>query len=184
MNTVKTETKDLYTPGDVKTVREGLLVEQQGLDIMTGFPLDRSKTVLDHAHDDNQFVRGVLDRGVNRCAGVCENAFKRYLSSWYPGTPSDFFRKLATYLDRPVDQRYRHPGWISQCKAQFNRLKADQQNRCLESLGYKAGTNLKDRKANFNKLVLDRNLNYDTIMEKIKNTNDLYNSPSIDGEIT
>jgi hypothetical protein len=53
-------------------------------------------------------------------------------------------------------------------KTEFNKLKSKQQDDVLISLGSKAGTNLKNRKELFAKLVLDRNLGYDTIRKAIK----------------
>lgn len=36
-------TEDLYTATDVKKIREKILDEQDGLDLLTGLPLDKSK---------------------------------------------------------------------------------------------------------------------------------------------
>lgn len=52
----------LMKQAEVRHVRKHLLVEQCGLDALTGEPLDPSKAVLDHCHE-SQFIRGVISRG-------------------------------------------------------------------------------------------------------------------------
>ena len=160
-------TVDLYTPSDIKKVREILYEEQNKVDALTGLPLDKSKAVLDHRHDDNQFVRGVLHRNVNSALGRIENCFLRDISWWCQLTLPEFLRNVANYLERPEDTRYRHSDAFKRVKVQFNKLNSKQQDSVLESLGSTKGTNLKDRKAKFAKVVLDRSLGYDKIVAVI-----------------
>ncbi len=62
-------TEDLYSVSDVKRVRELLLKEQGGLDLLTKLEIPCKMAVLDHKHDINQFVRGVLHRQCNVVLG-------------------------------------------------------------------------------------------------------------------
>lgn len=162
------KTEDLYTVADVKRVRELLTVEQGNCCAITGLEIPVKQHCLDHVHDTTQYVRGVAHRQGNAALGKIENLYVRYLSYWYPDTLSTFLRQCAEYLEKAPDSRYRHNGWIKVVKVAFNKLKASEQDLVLTSLGYEKGSNLKDRKAKFAKLVLDRNLGYDTITKKIK----------------
>lgn len=160
-------TIDLYTAGDKKRVRDTLTKEQNNLCIITGLPIGNGQHVLEHAHDDEMFVRGVASRQANSACGVYEGTWNRYLKWWYNGTLSDFLRQCADFLDRPPDKRYRHDGWIKRVKVDFNKLKSAQQDAVLIALGTTAGTNLASRKALFAKVILDRTLGYDTIKNVI-----------------
>jgi hypothetical protein len=160
-------TEDLYTQADTKRVRELLHEEQQGLDLLTGLPLDKSKWTLDHRHDGEQFVRGVIHRSVNTALGRIENTFLRDLSWWYPGTLPTFLRKVSDYLERPVDTRYRHTDAIKKLKVFFNKLNSKQQDQVLIQLGSQAGKNIKERKELFSKTVLDRSKSFEYIRDVI-----------------
>lgn len=162
-------TKDLYTAKDVKEACKLLLVEQNGKCACLGINILPDRTpVTDHKHDAENMVRGVLERECNAMLGVTENAYKRFFSYWSTIPLPEVLRRMAFYLERSEDRRHRHPAWIKHCKVQFNKLKSAQQDSVLTELGYDAGTNLKDRKAKFAKLVLDRSLGYVTITTKIR----------------
>lgn len=168
-------TEDLYTIADVKRVRELLLKEQQGLDLLTKLEIPQGKAVMDHRHDDEQLVRGVLHRNVNSALGRFENSFLRDLSWWYPYSLPTFLRQAADYLELE-DTRYRHNKWIDKVKTKFSALNAKQQDAVLESLGSPKGNNSKQRKELFNKAVLDRNLGFKYIADvinKVKNQTDV-----------
>lgn len=166
-------TEDLYTPKDVKEVCKLLLKEQGGKCACLGIDILPDRTpVTDHKHDAANMVRGVIERECNAMLGVTENAYKRFFSYWSTLPLPEVLRRMAAYLERPEDHRHRHPAWIKHCKVQFNKLKAGQQDKVLVDLGHKAGTNLTSRKANFAKLVLDRNLGYATITKKIQEVKD------------
>ena len=160
-------TTDLFTTKDTTRVRELLYDEQQGLDLLTGLPLDKSKWVLDHRHDDEQFVRGVIHRSINAALGRIENTWLRDLAWWYPEDLPTFLRKTALYLERPTDTRYRHPNFQKKLKVEFNKLSASQQNKVLELLGSETGSNPQKRKELFSKLVLTRSLGYEIISNVI-----------------
>ena len=167
-------TEDLYTASDIKRVREFLLAEQKNKCAALGIPIKPDRTpVLDHKHDDEQLVRGVLEREVNAFTGVIENAHKRYLRYWLPTPLPDVLRSVASYLERSEgipDRRFRHNHWIKKLQTKFNALSSKQQDKVLLQLGPGPGKNLVDRKAKFAKVVLDRSLGYDTISQVIKST--------------
>lgn len=160
-------TEDLYTTKDTTRIRELLLEEQQGLDLLTGLEIPKGKSVLDHQHFDELFVRGVLHRNCNSALGRIENTFTRDLSWWYPYSLSEFLRQAATYLEREPDTRYRHNSFQKKLKTMFNALSASHQNKVLELLGSETGSNPKTRKELFSKLVLTRSLGYEIISNVI-----------------
>ena len=172
--TLDNTTEDLYTTSDVKRVREFLLQEQGNKCAALGIPIKPDRTpVLDHFHNDEQLVRGVLEREVNAFLGVIENANKRYLRYWLPTPLPEVLKALAGYLERSEatsDRRFRHNGWLKKVKVWFNKLQAKKMDEVLVQLGSSPGKNLVDRKAKFAKVVLDRSLGYDTISQVIKST--------------
>lgn len=162
------KTEDLYTTKDVERIRKLLTEEQENRCAITGLELAPKQHCLDHAHDEEQYVRGVAHRQANAALGKVENIYLRYLSYWYPGKLSDFLRQCAAYLEQPADSRYRHNGWIKKAKTKFNALNEKQKDKVLVDLGHEKGVNSKQRKDIFAKVVLDRKLGYDTIREAIQ----------------
>jgi hypothetical protein len=166
---LKDKTIDLYTPDDVKKVRQLLLKEQQNKCLLTGIPITLADSHTDHAHDSHQLVRGALHRHANLTLGKLESLWTRYLSFWYPHDLPTFLRQAAAYLDRPRDTRYRHPGFIKKLSVMFNGLTTKQRSTVLESLGCTAScTNDTARKKEFAKLLKDRKLGYTTILAAIE----------------
>lgn len=161
-------TEDLYTTKDVERIRKLLTDEQENRCAITGIELAPTQHCLDHAHDEEQYVRGVAHRQSNAALGKLEGVYTRYLSYWYPGKLSDFLRQCAAYLEKLPDDRYRHPGWIKKAKTKFGALNEKQKDKVLIDLGYEKGVNSKQRKDIFAKVVLDRKLGYDTIREAIQ----------------
>ena len=161
-------TIDIYTPSDLKKIKELLLEEQEGKDSLTDLEIPQGKAVTDHRHDAECLVRGVLHRNCNSALGRIENTFMRDLSWWYPHSISVFLRKAADYLEKGEDTRYRHSSFIKYLKVQFNKLTAKQQNKVLTVLGSIEGGNVKSRRDLFAKVVLDRNLGYNVIVETIE----------------
>lgn len=162
-------TKDLYTPTEVRTVREQLAFEQNNKDALTGLTVENKQQVLDHDHG-SQYVRAVLHRQVNAMLGKIENAEKRYLGSWYKGTLSDFLRQCADYLEREPDTRWYHPGWIKRITADFNKLNAKQKDLMLirmNSVPYSC-KNDTERKAEFKRILLTRTFSFDTLKNFIR----------------
>ncbi len=168
---VNKEARTLYTPAEVKQVRLQLLKEQNGLDALTGLPLNASDSVCDHDHK-TQYVRGILHRQSNALLGKIENLYNRYLSWWYNGSLADFLRKAADYLDRKHPTDYVHPGWLKRVQTDFKKLNASQQSLVLEKLGSKQGSNGVERLKLFKAKTLDRSLNYATIINTINSIKD------------
>lgn len=168
MRTILNMTEDLFTTKDTARVRELLYNEQKGLDLLTGLPLDKSKCVLDHRHDDEQFVRGVIHRSVNAALGRIENTWLRDLSWWYTEDLSTFLRKTADYLERPIDTRYRHPdAFNKKLKVSFNKLSASQMKEVLKHFNKPEGANLVERKKLFNEIILTKLYGYEIIRNVI-----------------
>lgn len=167
-------TKDLYTHDDVEQVRALLYKEQQGKCALSGVAVALKDCHCDHRHNNEQLVRGVLYKQSNMVLGKLEGLWTRYLAYWYPGTLPEFLRASAAYIERTEanpDTRFRHPGWMKFCRTQFNKLPAKRMDEVLEELGSTPGKNLVERKAKFAKVVLDRNLGYNTILNAIKKGN-------------
>ncbi len=156
-------TVDLYNTADVKKVRELLTKEQKNKCAVTGLDIPTKQHVLDHAHDDTQFVRGVLHRQVNAFAGKAENAYTRLIAWWYPNDLPTLLRECADYLEKQPDGRYRHNGWIKKVNTEFNKLKEAHKDVVLVALGQTKGKNGAERKKLFQRAVLTREFTYDTI---------------------
>lgn len=160
------QTKHLYTPADVKSVRQQLLEEQENQDALTGLDIPEKQAVLDHCHS-TQFVRGVLHRQVNAALGKIENLWVRYLKHWYPYDLPTFLRQCADYIEKEPDTRYYHPGWIKKVNSSFNKLNAAEKTRVLKELNLREGSNDTERKHIFNSGVLTRSLDFVKIMRTI-----------------
>ena len=145
----------LYTPADVKKVRERLLKEQGGLDAVTGLPLEVKDAVTDHSHQ-TQYVRAILHRQVNSFIGKLENNYTRMIKWWYNGTLPELLRKIADYLDKPDDLRYIHPGFLKSLQTKFNSLSEGQKKEVLKGMAKPEGSNSKERKELFRKALLSR----------------------------
>lgn len=158
-------TTELYTTKDIAKVREELLKEQQGRDLLTGLPLSSKDAVCDHDHD-TQYVRGVLHRQSNAVLGKIENLWTRYLGWWYNGTLPLFLRKAADYIERKQDERYVHPAWIKKMSTRFAKLTAKEQVDMLEEmLDYSnseaiVGTNGRERKIQYEKLMKSKQFTF------------------------
>ena len=162
-------TIDLFNPAEVKKVRQQLIKEQNSKCLLTGLPITLADSHTDHAHDNEQLVRGALHRHANLTLGKLEGLWLRYLSFWYPNDLSTFLRQAADYLDRPKDKRWRHPGWQRKVQIAFNKLTVKQKDNVLNLLGCKVRcTNDTQRKLQFSKLTKDRNLGYNTILAVIE----------------
>lgn len=161
------EIEDLYTAKDTARIREYLLKQQENLDACTLLEIPQKQACLDHLHDSEQLVRGVLHRQVNAYIGKLENNYIRMLAWWYPNDLPTFLEQAADYLRRkPLP--YRHPNWIAKLKVEFNKLNSKQMKQVLEHFGYADGKNLKERKGVFTKIVLDRSTGFDTIKAVIE----------------
>lgn len=165
-------TEDLYTTKDTTRVRELLLKEQEGNCACTGLEIPPKTACLDHIHNSECFVRGVLHRQVNSYIGKCENNYVRMIKWWYPGSISDLLREIADYLEETENKsKYRHPAWIKSLKVQFNKLSASQMKQVLKYFNKPEGNNLNERKKLFNEIILTRDYGYDilrTVINQVK----------------
>lgn len=161
-------TNDLYNAKDKALVRELLLKEQLGKCALTGLPLDKSQSVLDHVHDHDMFVRGVISRQSNSLLGVIENGWKRYMQWWYTGTISDFLRQCAQYLEKKPDTRYRHDHWLKMSQTMFNSLPEGSKKTILAILGQDEGRNALERKKLFKAVLMKRRYGYEELLSMIE----------------
>ena len=161
-------TLDLYTASDIKKIRDSLALEQEGNDAITGLPLKSGRSCADHAHDDEQLVRGVLLHEVNAFLGKIENAHKRHINYWLKDrTLAQLLRQVANYLEKPKDSRYRHNGWLKKSMTWFNKLTEPQKKLVLTELGQPVGSNAKERKVLFQRALLTKKHSFDTIRSTI-----------------
>ena len=161
------QVEHLYSPADVKEVREKLLKEQRNKDILTGMPLEAKDAVCDHNHD-TQYVRGVLHRQCNAVTGKIENLWNRYLSWWYTGTLQDFLRQVADYLDRKPDTRFIHPGFLKKLQTMFNTLNESSKKDVLQYMNQPQGANATERKKLFKNALMTRQFTFEEIKNLIK----------------
>lgn len=160
-------TIDLYNASEVTKIRQQLIREQDNKCLVTGLEIPAKQHVTDHAHDDEQFVRGVLHRQVNAFLGKAENAYLRLIQWWYPNDLPTLMRECADYLEREPDTRYRHPMWIKKVNTAFNKLKSSEKDKVLELMGLEKGKNDAERKKLFQQGILTRQHSYDTIRQFI-----------------
>lgn len=164
-----TLTEDLYNTADVKRVREYLIKEQGLKCALTGLPTAIRDYHTDHAHDQEQLVRGAIHKHANMLLGKIENLQVRYLKHWYKGSLSDFLRACAEYLDRPPDKRWRHTGWIRRIGIMFNKLPEPAKKKVLLELGLtNTGTNAAERKKLFQSTVLSKKYGYNALRDIIQ----------------
>lgn len=163
------EVEHLYTPVDVKRVRESLYKEQDGKDALTGLDLPTDKQCLDHNHQ-TQFVRGVLHRQINCALGKLEGVHTRYLSYWFPGTLPEFLRLSADFLEKEDDKRYVHPGFIKKLSSLFNSLNESSKKDVLQCMNQPQGNNATERKALFRKALLTKEFTYEDTRNLINQT--------------
>jgi len=159
-------TDSLYTPSDVKKVRESLSVKQNGVDPILNETFSEVQ-VLDHDHT-TQHVRAVLNRNTNAFEGLVFNAYKRCLK-WMTDKPlPEILRGLAVYLEQDYSQNPYHPDWIKRVTIDFNKLKESSKDFVLIELGSACGKNALERKKNFSKALMTRKFSYNQIMDLIK----------------
>lgn len=160
--------KHLYTPDDVRKIRENILKKQDNACAVTGYELDPKETVCDHTHDRSQLVRGVLHRQTNVYLGKLENNYVRMMAWWYDGTLPNLLRDIADYLEKepyPII----HPGWLKKSKTAFNKLNSKAQEDVLKEF-FVAGPwkNTEARKKAFDKLIKSKTITYAEILESIE----------------
>ena len=161
--------KSLYTPADVKSVREQFIKQQGNIDPILKEPF-KETVALDHDWK-TQHCRAALNRNTNAFEGLVTNAHRRCLS-WLTDLPLPaILRNLADYLEQDYSCNPYHPQWQKKVKTEFNKLSAKQKDAALSMLQYPTGSNDKLRKESFAKAVLDRKFGYATILEILKEVN-------------
>lgn len=158
--------EDLYTTNDIKRIREVLLKEQDGFCAVTGLKIPDKQAVTDHAHDDEQLVRGILHRQINAWIGKAENAHTRLIKWWYPHDLPTLMRLCADYLERG-HTHYRHSNWIKKIQTMFNTLPEASKKAILSTLGQEQGGNSTQRKALFRKAIMSRKYTFDYLKDLI-----------------
>jgi hypothetical protein len=159
-------TTDLFTTTDISKVRTLLIKEQGSISALSGLPLEQP--VLDHLHDIEQFVRGVINSKENVALGRIEGLYGRYIGYWYKGTYPEFLRLVADYIERGVDRRFRHNGWLKKALTEYNKLSEGKKDLVLAALDSPLGKNGVERKKNFSKALMTRKFSYNTVMNLIK----------------
>lgn len=163
--------KSLFNPKDVGEYREYMLKEQGGKDALTNLPLDAKDAVLDHNHE-TEVVRGAIHRQVNAALGKIENIWKRYLSTWYPGTLTDFLENARIYIDSDgfvQNNTVYHPNWIKRCVRDFKKLDASSQRKLLTDIiesPFEMPTNAEGRTKLFRSAILKHRMDY--LLVKLK----------------
>lgn len=162
-----TESKEqLYTPADVKRVRDRLVTEQNGVD-----PLVQEKfketPVLDHDHK-TQRVRAALNRNCNAFEGKVVNAWTRCMGWLTDKSISEVLRNLADYYEQDYSHHPLHPGWIKRVCIEFNKLNETGKKTVLESLGYPTGSNGAERKKLFKKAIMTRKHQFQNLLDLIE----------------
>ena len=158
--------EDLYTPADIKRVRDEMVKSQNGIDPILNEPF-KEPPALDHDHT-SQHVRAALNRNTNAFEGLVTNAHKRCLQ-WLTDKPlPDILRNLASYLERDYSTNPRHPAWIKRVTTDFNKLKAQQQINVLQRMQVTAGGSAAVRKEQFVKALKTKAYGFDIIKEYLK----------------
>lgn len=158
----------LYSPADVKRIREKLLKDQKGIDPITKQIIPDKQAVLDHDHV-TQNCRATLERNTNAFEGLVFNAYKRCLSWQTDKTLPEILRNLADYLETDYSHNPYHVGFIKALKVQFNKLSEKQKDAVLVSLGSEKKANSVQRKAQFAKLIMTRQYTYEQLIKEINN---------------
>lgn len=133
---------------------------------MTGLPL--TTPCVDHLHDIEQLVRAVINSKENVALGRIEGLYNRYVGYWWKGTYPEFLRLVADYIERGVDRRFRHNGWLKKALTEFNKLSEGSKDSVLLEMNTNKGKNTLERRNNFSKALMTRNLSYNQILNLIK----------------
>jgi len=163
--------KSLFNPKDFREYREYILKEQGGKDALKNLPLDSSDAVLDHNHK-TEVVRGAIHRQVNAALGKIENIWTRYLSTWYPGTLTDFLESARIYIDSDgfiQNNTVYHPNWIKRCVRDFKKLDAKSQKEVLTrtiEIPFDMPSNAENRARLFRSAILQERKEY--LLVKLK----------------
>ena len=149
--------QDLYTPADVKKVRDKLVEQQNGIDPILKEPF-KEPPACDHDHV-TQRVRGALGRNSNAFEGKVFNAFVRCLRWQTDLTLSEILRNLADYLETDTSANPHHPAWMKRIETDFRKLTAKAQGSFLLRFG-ESGKNQTERVAALKKVIKSSRIGY------------------------
>lgn len=156
----------LYNPKDTARVRELLLSNQNGKDLITGLSIPKGKAALDHNHK-TQYVRGVLHTKTNVMLGKIENGWDRYMGWWCPISLPEFLRGTADFLEREQPKDYIHPMFVKRLEIDFKKLKESKKNELLKKYSDVSCTNATDRLKVFKKLVQKKDKSFHSWLKEL-----------------
>lgn len=158
-------TEHLYTPADVKRVRDRLAKEQGGIDPILKEPFKETQ-VCDHDHV-TQHVRAALNRNTNAFEGKVYNAWVRCLR-WLSDRPlPEILRNLAEYYEQDYSHNPLHPGFLKRLCTDFASLPESDKKAVLESLGQSQGGNSTERKKLFKTALNTKKFTFEYIKNLI-----------------
>lgn len=156
----------LYTPSDVKRVKDRLAKEQNGIDPILKEPF-KETLVCDHDHS-TQHVRAALNRNSNAFEGKVWNAYIRCLK-WLSDKPlSEILRNLAEYYEQDYSQNPLHPGFLKRLCTDFASLNEAGKKEVLHLMHQPQGSNATERKALFRKALLSKKFTFFEVKELIE----------------
>lgn len=159
-------TEHLYTPADVKRVKDRLAKEQNGIDPILKEPF-KETLVCDHDHT-TQHVRAALNRNSNAFEGKVWNAYIRCLK-WLSDKPlSEILRNLADYYEQDYSHNPLHPGFLKRLCTDFASLNEAGKKEVLHLMHQPQGSNATERKALFRKALLSKKFTFFEVKELIE----------------
>ena len=159
-------TEHLYTPADVKRVKDRLAKEQNGIDPILKEPFKETQ-VCDHDHT-TQHVRAALNRNTNAFEGKVFNAWVRCLK-WLSDKPlPEILRNLAEYYEKDYSNNPLHPGFLKRLCTDFASLNEKGKKEALHLLGQPQGNNATERRKLFRKALMTRKFTYDQVKAMIE----------------
>jgi len=99
------------------------------------FRVPLNDSVVDHDHDTGM-IRGVLHRQANAWEGKVYNAWRRYAKNNTKISFAECLENLAAYIKKGGTQ-FLHPVGLVQLGKRFGRLKKEEQEFALKTLGAK-----------------------------------------------
>lgn len=162
----KVTPEHLYTPTDVKRVRDSLAKEQKDIDPILKEPFKETK-VCDHDHL-TQNVRAALNRNTNAFEGKVYNAWIRCLK-WLSDKPlPEILRNLADYYEQDYSKNPLHPGWLKRLSIDFSSLNESSKKEVLQYMNQPQGANAAERKKEFKKALMSRSFSFAEIRDLIQ----------------
>ena len=163
-------TEHLYTPADVKRVKDRLAKEQGGIDPILKEPFKETQ-VCDHDHT-TQHVRAALNRNTNAFEGKVFNAWVRCLK-WLSDKPlPEILRNLAEYYEKDYSNNPLHPGFLKRLCTDYASLNEQGKKEVLHLLGQPQGNNATERRKLFRSALMTRKFSYEHVKTMIQERKD------------